>query len=130
MKHSSPGAEILACTEADDRGFYIKTALKSINTNVNFTHEVVVDSKGIYDTLTTLHEGRGYRLRQTVQRVRDSFESGKLNIIRWIQGNVNISDALTKINPKMHHLFNRVCTGRTLDLPPHNGFQLDTEDWN
>lgn len=38
-------------------------------------HVIIVDSKSLYDTITTLHENRDYRLRQTVQRKRDSFES-------------------------------------------------------
>lgn len=45
-----------------------------------------------------LHEGNEYRLRQTVQNIRDSSESGDINAFKWIQSRVNISYALRKRN--------------------------------
>lgn len=57
VSHSSYGAEILACSDADDRGFYIKEALKSI-TRVNTKHVLHVDSRGLFDTISTLHDGK------------------------------------------------------------------------
>lgn len=73
VSYSSFGAEILACAEADDRGFYVKQAIQSIFDDLKVRHELNVDSKGLYDMITTLHEGKEYRLRQTVQPIRDSF---------------------------------------------------------
>jgi len=83
----------------------------------------------LYDTITTLHEGRDYRLRQTVQRIRDSFESEDLNALRWIQGKVNLADALTKRNPQTHRMLNRVARNGLLDLPPHMSLQLNSGTW-
>lgn len=79
---SSSGAEILACAEDDDRSFYIRTAICSILPSIATRNELVVDSMGLYDTVSTLHERHEYGLRQTVQRIRDSFEGKETDIKR------------------------------------------------
>lgn len=58
VSHSPYSAEILACSEADERGYYIKQAVQSTFPEKKVKHELNVDSKGLYDTITTLHEGR------------------------------------------------------------------------
>lgn len=129
VSHSSYGAEILACTDVDDRGYGIKEALSSIFQNQTFKPKLNVDSKGVYDTITTLHEGRDYRLRQTVQRIRDSFESGDLDYLRLIQGFVNIADSLTKKNYVSQRLLNRIAYTGMLKLPTHRYFEVDNKTW-
>lgn len=65
---------------------------------------LLVDSKGLHNTITTLHEPSEYRLRSTVARLRDSFEShekGELTGLGWIPGTLNHADCLTKCNPDM-----------------------------
>jgi len=69
---------------------------------------LTVDSFGLYSTISTLHEGRDYRLRPTVARLRDSFESRDISILQWIPGAVNIADALTKVNPAMFLKLNKI----------------------
>lgn len=96
--YSSFGAEIIACAEADDRGYALKNGLSEL-LDVIIEHELSVDSHGLFDTITTLHDSKEYRLRQTVQRIRDSFESRELDVLRWIRGFLNVADALTKRNP-------------------------------
>lgn len=59
-------------------------------------HELNGDSKGMYDIITTLLEGKDYKLRQTIQRIRDSFDLEDRNRLLWVQGRYNIADALTK----------------------------------
>lgn len=127
--YSSYGAEILACTEADDRGYNLKLGLSSLFPDRRFTHELNVDSKGLFDTVTTLHEGRDYRLRQTVQRIRDSFEAQEVNVIRWIQGPVNIADALTKRSTHSQKLLSRIAHDGILQLPPHRTYSVDSDVW-
>lgn len=129
VSYSSYGAEILACTEADDRGFYMKQTLTSLYPQKAFEHILNVDSKGLFDTITTLHDGKEYRLRQTVQRIRDSFEAKELNVLRWIQGHVNIADALTKRNTTMHRLLNKILSTGRLVLPNHRSFELNSDVW-
>lgn len=129
ISHSSYGAEILACSDADDRGFYMKECLQSIVPQAKIQHELVVDSKGLYDTITTLHDGKEYRLRQTVQRIRDSFENGDIDQLRWVQGSANIADVLTKRNPQMHTLLNRIMTTGKFAIPRHQTSVLDSATW-
>lgn len=69
-------AEILACSEADDRGFSLKQAVRSITRNDSIAHILHVYSRRLFDTISTLHDGKEYLLSQTVQWIRDRFESG------------------------------------------------------
>ena len=129
VTYSSYGSEILACADADDRGFNIKSALCSLFPKIHFKHVINVDSKALFDTITTLHEGKEYRLRQTVQGIRDSFESNDIDMIRWVQGNANIADALTKLNPHSSKLLYRTAKSGTLLLPNHKSFGLNSLTW-
>lgn len=98
VSYSAFGAEILAAADADDRGFDLKLSLRSILPNSDIRHELFVDARALFDTITTLHEPREYRLRKTVARMRDAYESGDLDCVKWIDGKVNLADALTKDN--------------------------------
>lgn len=127
--YSSYGAEIIAICTAEDRGFALKQALAALFPNLQCTHQIRTDSKALFDTVTTLHDGKKYRLRQTVQQIRDAFESRELNQIRWIQKHANIADALTKYNAEMHKLLNRATTTGFLDLPNHLSHKVDSSTW-
>ncbi len=52
---------------------------------------LIVDSLGLYATITTVNEGKDYRLRPNVVRLRDSFESGEISVIQWIPRQKKIS---------------------------------------
>lgn len=101
VSYSAFGAEILAAADADDRGFYLKMSLKSMMPRRNLKHELFVDARALFDTITTLHEPREYRLRKTVARMRDAYESGELDYVTWIDGRSNLADALTKVSPEV-----------------------------
>ena len=45
--HSSYGAEILACADADDKGYNLKMAISSLFPLDSFKHTLNVDSKGL-----------------------------------------------------------------------------------
>ena len=92
-------------------------------------HTLCVDSNGLYDNITTLRDGNDYRMRQTVQRIRDFFQSKELSRLRWIPGKVNIADALTKRNPVMHRLLNRIANDGYLEFPPHDIKEVSSETW-
>ena len=100
VSFSSVGAEILAAAEAADRSLLLTQRLSSIVGKHNlFPFVLTVDSYGLYATITTLHEGKDYRLRPTVSRLRDSFEAKEIANLQWIPGPQDIADALTKVNP-------------------------------
>lgn len=82
LAHYSYSADILAYWHADDRGYRLKEAHKSISPTEEKKHIPHVDSSKLFDTITTLHDGKEYRLRKTVQRIRDSFEGGDIDMPR------------------------------------------------
>lgn len=127
VSYSSYGAEIIACASADDRGYYLKEALNSLFPNHRTRHELSVNSNALKDTITTLHEGAEYRLRQTVPRIRNSFESGELNVLRWIPGTENVADVLTKRNLKLYKKLNDICAGGKLVVNLKLGYEVDAD---
>lgn len=58
VSHSSYGAEILACADADDRGFYRKEPLRSVTRGKNIGPILQVESRGLYNNITRVHSGR------------------------------------------------------------------------
>ncbi len=70
---------------------------------------LTVDSLGLHATITTVNEGKDYRLRPTVARLRESFETGEISVLQWIAGPTNIADAITKRNPSMYQSLNSIC---------------------
>lgn len=76
-------------------------SIKSILQKTDIQHELFVDARALFDTITTLHEPREYRLRKTVSRMRDAFEGGELDCVTWIDGKWNLSDSLTKDNAEL-----------------------------
>lgn len=95
------GAEMLAAADADDRGYDLKLSLISFLRNPRLKHEIFVDERALFDTITTLHDPREFRLRKTVARMRDSFQCGELDCATWIDGKSNLADALIKDNPTL-----------------------------
>lgn len=72
--------------------------MQDLFTSRKFQREVIVDSRALFDTTTTLHDNRQYRLRKTVARIRNVFETGELDVLRWVRGTHNYANALTKLN--------------------------------
>lgn len=106
VSYSAFSADILPAADADDRGYDMKLSLASILRERSVKHDLFVDGRALFDTITTLHEPREYRLRKPVARMRDSFENGELDSIRWIDGKSNMGDALTKPNVKLSRRLN------------------------
>lgn len=129
ITHSSYGAEILACSDADDRGYYLKQAVNSMSNRDSTRHILHVDSRGLFDTISTLHDGKEYRLRQTVQRIRDSFESGDIDILRWVPTGQNIADGLTKRCPSIQRKFNTSTSQGTLTIDQTKIRELIRKEW-
>ncbi len=87
-----------------------------------------VDNKALYNTLTTTHESQEYRLRQTVQRIRDSFESRDLDALIWVPGTDNIADALTKRNVELQKTLALVCNKGLFPKLPEQ-CRVDSHEW-
>lgn len=69
-------------------------------------HEFFVDFRELFETITTVHDLREYRLKSTVAKIRDSFYSWELNDVNWIGGKNNFSDFRTKWNAYMARRLN------------------------
>ena len=131
---SSIGAEILAAVDTADRAIHACAGVNAILSSMistKVTLELCVDSRGLFDTISTLHEGKDYRLRGTVARLRDSFASKEISGIRWIKGLQNIADALTKFNYDMWLKLGRMLSEGILD---HTIFSesllVDSQMWS
>lgn len=104
---SSSGAKILSATKSADRSLHLSESVARIVAKDSlFSILLTVHSYGLYSTITILHEGRDYRLRPTVCRLRDLFKTVELSPIQWVAGKRNLADALTKINPHTFALVN------------------------
>ena len=127
ISFSSMGAEIIAAAESADRSILLSFALQRI---VDFPDRLplilTIDSHGLYSTITTLHEGKDYRLRPTVSRLRDSFESREITTIQWIAGTSNIADALTKCNPALFTKLSEVMNDGKLTADITKSFHVES----
>jgi len=117
VSFSSIGSEILAAATSADRASLYSESLKVVcQPSIDIPLTLVLDSLGLHSTISTLHEGRDYRLRPTVARLRDSYECGEISELLWIPGTCNIADALTKRNLAIHRTLNNVLnTGKIED---------------
>ena len=115
VARSSSAAEILAIVEAEEFGGAIRLALEMI-CNRKVPHEVNVDSKALFDTITTQHETKDFRLRQAVSTLRERYEVGDISTLRWIAGKANPADALTKRGATTSNLLNTMCSTGKLSV--------------
>lgn len=129
ISYSSYGAEILAAADGDDRGYHLKEIIRILFPKKALKHQLLVDSKSLFETITTLHQTGDYRLRKIVARMRDSFESSELDIVRWIPGSTNFSDALTKRNLVMSKQLNEMISSGTWSIDLSSSCALDAENW-
>lgn len=129
ISHSSFGAEIIAAADIDERGFDLRETVREIFPHCHIRHEMIVDSKALFDTITTLHECREYRLRRTVSRIRHSFESHELDVVRWLPGRENVADALTKRNRVLWLKLNELLSSGVWDVDMGMGKAHDGSVW-
>ena len=116
---SAAAAEIMSIAEAEERASGFCIALRRV-TNLPIQMELNVDSRSLYDTITTQRESDNFRVRQAVQALRESFEAGEIDTMRWISGKSNPADTLTKRSSSTSRLLNEMMrTGR---------LQLDFDD--
>lgn len=129
ISHSSFGAEIIVAADMDERGFDLRETIREIFPHSHIKHELILDSKALFDTITTLHESREYRLRRTVSRIRHSFESRELDVVRWLPGRENVADALTKRNKVLWIKLNRLLSTGIWETDMQPGKSHDGSVW-
>jgi hypothetical protein len=80
----------------------ISTTLKLILDRLNISAIptiVCTDSYSLYECLVKLGTTKEKRLMIDIMALRQSYERRELHEIRWINGNDNPADAMTKTNP-------------------------------
>lgn len=107
----------MACIDADDREYHFKSTLRSANV-------LLVDSLGLFDTITTLHEGKDYRLRQSVQNIWKVLAAEKIHFVSLTAGIVYEANALRKRNPQRERHLQIVCKIGCHTLSAHTQFEL------
>ncbi len=80
ISFSSICCEILAATASADRASSVIHAIQLLHDSPPLPLVLTVDSLGLYSTITTLHEGKDYRLRPTVARLRDHSKRGRFRL--------------------------------------------------
>jgi len=81
-----------------DKGIVIKTTIEKI-LNRPIPLIVCTDSKSLYDCLVKLGTTNEKRLMIDLLCLRQSYERREITEVKWIDGNTNPADAMTKGKP-------------------------------
>jgi hypothetical protein len=102
-------SEIYAMTAGFDMGYSMMSTINDIVRTLNKQHAelkipaipliLLTDSYSLYETITKLGTLAEKRLMIDVMALRESYEGKEINEIRWINGEDNPADALTKSTP-------------------------------
>ena len=111
---SATAAEILAVNEGEELGTLLCEALQRVCCK-RIPHELNIDSRSLYEAMSTQHELKDFRMCEAAQSLRSSFETGEVAVLRWIAGRNNPADALTKRSPSTGELLSTMsCSGRLM----------------
>jgi hypothetical protein len=91
-------AELYAMAHSFDKGMVIKTTIEKI-LNKSIPLIVCTDSKSLYDCLVKLGTTNEKRLMIDLLCLRQSYERREIAEVKWIDGNTNPADAMTKGKP-------------------------------
>lgn len=85
---------------------------------------LVLNSLGFHTTKARLHEGKDYRLRPAVARIRDSYESKEVDELIWIPGTQNVADALKKRNINIQRVLGKILAKGKFDSSIFNASKI------
>ncbi len=91
-------AELYAMAHSFNKGIVIKTTIKKI-LNKSIPLIICTDSKSLYDCLVKLGTTNEKRLMIDLLCLRQSYECREIAEVKWIDGNTNPADAMTKGKP-------------------------------
>jgi hypothetical protein len=95
-------SEIYAMMHGVDMGIAISTTLKMIMARLNKPEIPIVvctDSLSLYECLVKLGTTKEKRLMIDIMSLRQSYERREIFEIRWIHGQDNPADSMTKAGP-------------------------------
>lgn len=67
--YSSHGAKILASTDADDYRYHMKMPFVSMYLSFQIRHTAHLNSKGLYNVITTIHGSCKIKPRKTIRQI-------------------------------------------------------------
>ena len=97
---SIASAEILAVGEAIDEGKILAKAYEEL-IGVQTELWIILDSKDLYETLTTCRNATDRSVRGDVSLIRYEFETQNVSRMIWIPGSTNLADPGTKPNSSL-----------------------------
>lgn len=59
----------------------------------------------------------------------DSFDSCEIDFLKLVQAKVNIADGLTKYNPNIFQIANRITVDGVFEILFYQSFKLDRTSW-
>jgi hypothetical protein len=95
-------SEILAMSDGVDKGYAIVTTINQIVQQLGFAPipmVVCTDSFSLYECLVKLGTTKEKRLMIDIMALRQSYERREILEVRWINGQDNPADAMTKKGP-------------------------------
>jgi len=93
-------AETIAAGIAIDEGKILALSVLEL-LNVEAKLRICVDSKDLWDSLTTCHEPTDKSVKSDVNVIRYEFETKHVSYMTWIPGRINPADVLTKKDSPM-----------------------------
>lgn len=123
-------AEVLAAGSAIDEGILTSSALHVL-LNAFIPVIIAVDSKYLFDSLSSCHVPEDKAIRADVQLIRYYFETKKIQKMIWIPGSLNLADPLSKMDSRLSdalQLFYLTVLYPLTSLGPKSALQTTTSD--
>ena len=111
-------SELYAMAHGFDHGAVIKSTIEKI-LQVELPLVLCTDSKSLYECLVKLGSTQEKRLMVDLMCLRQSYERRMITEIKWIDGDANPADAMTK---------GKACNALR-DLIDTNKINLSTKEW-
>ena len=100
-------------------GFDIRASVKSTidrMLGIDLPLVLCTDSKSLYECLVKLGTTQEKRLMIDIMCLRQAYERREIAEVRWIKGESNPADAMTKSNSKSSNALKRLIDTNTLQL--------------
>ena len=111
-------SELYTIAHGFDIGAAIKSTAQQI-LHINIPLIVCTDSKSLYDCLVKLGTTQEKRLMVDIMCLRQAYERREITEVRWIDGNSNPADSMTKLKAS-------TALSRLIDS---NKIELNTIEW-
>jgi hypothetical protein len=108
-------SELIAAVHGFDMGAAIKGAISAI-LNREVPLVLCTDSKSLYDCLVKLGTTTEKRLMIDIMAMRESYERKEIAEVKWIAGDSNPADPLTKVSSKANSSLQRLIDGNLLEM--------------